>query len=159
MGGAPYAPLTYLYAPQLKRPVAMVYQDTMLVGEDGGVEANRFVISPAALSPQGLADIPGLSDVTKAQLGVGQLTCKRSSTCLQAFHLTAFEGIVDVTPANGFAAYVTRPHFDQAAAVFRENVTLVRYLVPTRSQKRLAFLGGKSRLEGAAAAGARKRGA
>jgi hypothetical protein len=133
-GGSPYDKTTYLYSPQLKRPVGMLYARTMRVGEDGGVEANRFEITSEELSPGGLADIPGLEGVGKAALGVGQLTCKRKSTCLQEFQdQVLYAGVVDVTPANGFAAYVSRPHFDGAAHVFTENVTLV-------SNSRLASL-------------------
>jgi len=121
-GGQPQSNRQYLYSPQLKRPVAMHYTREMTVK---GIEANRFEIVDNELKPGGFADIPGLTHVKKSEIGVGQNSCERSSSCLQAFTPSELNGLVDQTPQNGFAAFVSRPHFDSAAPTLLEKITLI----------------------------------
>ena len=121
-GGSPHADQIYLWSPQFKRPVALEYTGKMKVE---GVSANRFEITDAELDPTGVANIPGLKGVQKSEIGIGQTTCKREAACLQAFKPSHLKGLVDVTPHEGFAAFVSRPHFDDAAPQLREDVTLI----------------------------------
>jgi len=108
-GGAPSAEKQYLWVSQLKRPAAIHNMGQITFD---GVKANNFSMLNSELDPYPPidADLPGLH-VSKAALGVGQVTCKRNAACLNMFQEDAIGGLIDFTPLEGFASYLSRPYY------------------------------------------------
>jgi len=107
----PHSKSVYEWTHQLRRPAQLNFSHSITFE---GVHLNRFEIPARELLGDGPSYIPGVS-VSAADLGVGHV----------AGQSELLQGVVDVTPREGFPVYVTKPHYFEADPVLLTFATLI----------------------------------
>lgn len=121
LGGGPYHETMYFWVEQLARPVAAHFVGSM---DYLGAHVNKFSVQPIQLSGQGDAELPGGVKVSSSVLGVGHKTCENDVRCVLNYDNKAVPGLLNLTPFEGFSAFVSIPLFWGGDPVLQSNVTL-----------------------------------